>query len=210
MDVYAAQIVEYLRRFVIPEDYQAQILTMYRHLQQAEGDTEGLRRELEGRLERIRDLYEWGDKAKDDYLSESREIKEELAHLTPPEQRPDVLGVFRGFLENVATAWEKGKDGQKNRLARQMFDVVWTSDEKVVAVRPRAELRPFFQVSDTVKKKVCLATPTGFEVTCAIHLSTQCTLPSKAFVTSRTNRDSFLCYTRVVGQARNPQPPPVS
>ena len=101
--MYAAQIVEYQHHFVIPEDYQAQILTMYQHLQQAEGDTKGLRRELEGRLERIRDLYEWEDKAKDDYLSESREIKGELA-LTPPEQRPDVLGVFRGFLENVATA----------------------------------------------------------------------------------------------------------
>ena len=68
------------------------------------GDTEGLRRELERRLERIRDLYEWGDKAKDDYLSESRKIKAELTHLAPPEQRPGVLGVFRGFLENVATA----------------------------------------------------------------------------------------------------------
>jgi len=56
-NVYAAQIVE------------------YQHLQQAEGDTEGLRREREGRLERIRDLYDLRDKAKDDYLSESREIK---------------------------------------------------------------------------------------------------------------------------------------
>ena len=73
--------------------------------------------------------------------------------LAPPEQRPDVLGVFRGFLENVATAWEKGTDEQKNRLARQMFDVVWTSDEKVVAVRPRAELRPFFQVSEYCQEK---------------------------------------------------------
>ena len=52
-NVYAAQIVE------------------YQHLRQAEGDTEGLRREHEGR----RDLYELRDKAKDDYLSESREIK---------------------------------------------------------------------------------------------------------------------------------------
>ena len=78
-NVYADQIVEYLHHFVIPEDYQAQILTMYQHLQQAESDTEGLRRELEGRLERIRDLYAWGDTAKDDYLSESREIKGELA-----------------------------------------------------------------------------------------------------------------------------------
>lgn len=78
-NVYADQIIEYLHHFVIPEDHQAQILTMYQHLQQAESDTEGLRRELEGRPERIRELYEWGDKAKDNYLSESREIKGELA-----------------------------------------------------------------------------------------------------------------------------------
>ena len=69
----------YADHFVIPEDHQPQILTMYQHLQQAEGDTEGLRRELVGRQERIRDLYEWGDKAKNDYLSESREVKGELA-----------------------------------------------------------------------------------------------------------------------------------
>ena len=97
-NVCAAQIVEYLHRFVIPEDYQAQILTMYQHLQQAEGDTEGLRRELEGRLERIRDLYEWGDKAKDDYLSESREIKEEPTHLAcPTRAAPRCAGRVQGF-----------------------------------------------------------------------------------------------------------------
>ncbi|MFP6566559.1 MAG: hypothetical protein VB961_04645 [Dehalococcoidia bacterium] len=77
--MYADQIIEYLHHFVIPEDHQAQILTMYQHLQQAESDTEGLLRELEGRPERIRELYQWGDRAKDDYLSESREIKGELA-----------------------------------------------------------------------------------------------------------------------------------
>ena len=59
-NVYADQIIEYLHHFVIPEDHQAQILTMYQHLQQAESDTEGLRRELEGRPERIRELYERG------------------------------------------------------------------------------------------------------------------------------------------------------
>ena len=98
MDVYAAQIVEYLHCFVIPEEYQAQILTMHLHLQQAEGDTQGLRRELEGRLERIRDLYEWGDKAKDDYPSESREIKENLTHLYPtPRAASRRAGHFQGL-----------------------------------------------------------------------------------------------------------------
>ena len=40
------------------ENVYADQITEYLHLQQAEGDTEGLRREHEGRLERIRDLYE--------------------------------------------------------------------------------------------------------------------------------------------------------
>ena len=74
-----------------------------------------------------------------------------------------MLSVFRDFLENVATAWEKVTNEQKNRLARHMFDVVWTSNNKVVAVRPRAELGPFFQVSEHCQEKVCLATPTGFK-----------------------------------------------
>ena len=64
-----------------------------------------------------------------------------------------MLDVFRVFPEDVATAWEKGTDDQKNRLARQMFDIIWTKDEKVVAVRPRAELRPFFQVSEWCQDK---------------------------------------------------------
>lgn len=93
--MYADQITEYLHHFVIPEDHQAQILTMYQHLQQAESDTEGLRRELEGRLERIRDLYAWGDTAKDDYLSESREIKGELAY--PTRAAPRCAGRVQGF-----------------------------------------------------------------------------------------------------------------
>ena len=72
-----------------------------------------------------------------------------------------MLSVFRGFLENVATAWEKVTNEQKNRLARQMFDVVWTNDEKVVAVRPRAELRPFFQVSEYCQEKSLSGDPDG-------------------------------------------------
>ena len=163
MDVYEAQIVEYLRRFVLPEDYRAQILGMYHHLQQAEGDSEGRRRELEGRLERIKYLYEWGDKTKEDYLSESREIKEELTDLTPPEQRTDVLGVFRVFLEDVAAAWEKGTDEQKNRLARQMFDIIWTKMRKWWQSGPGPNSGLSSRSQNGVKKKVCLATPTGFE-----------------------------------------------
>ena len=70
LDVYEGQVLEYLRRFVIPTDYQDRIVTLYRHIQEAEGDPEPNRRELEGRLERVRKLYEWGDKPEGEYLAE--------------------------------------------------------------------------------------------------------------------------------------------
>jgi len=151
--VYEAQVSEYLRRFVIPEDYQARILALYRHLDPAMGDSESMKRELEGRLERIRKLYEWGDKPEEEYLAESREIKEELSHITPEEQRPDILAQLQRFLVDVSAAWEAASQEQRNRLARQLFDIVWVKEECVVAVRPRPELRPFFQISEECQHK---------------------------------------------------------
>ena len=153
LDVYEAQVSEYLRRFIIPEDYQARILALYRHLDPALGDSESRKRELEGRLELIGKLYEWGDKSEEEYLAESREIKEELSHVTPEEQQPDILAQFQRFLVDVSAAWEAASQEQRNRLARQLFDFVWVKKERVVAVRPRSELRPFFQISEECQKK---------------------------------------------------------
>lgn len=153
LDVYEAQVVEYLRRFIIPDDFQVRIMELYRNLEQIETDTEAKRKELEGRLERIKKLYQWGDKPEEEYLAESREIKKELAQFAPEEQRPDILVALKHFLADVSIAWEIAVPEQRNRLAKRLFEAVWVKDDRVVAVRPLPELRPFFQISEECQSK---------------------------------------------------------
>jgi len=55
--------------------------------------------------------------------------------------------VLAEFLKNVAKAWREANEEQRNKLARQLFDEIWVKDKQVIAVKPRPELKPFFQLS---------------------------------------------------------------
>ena len=90
--------------FIIPVDYKSRIMAMYDRLEQSKSDTEVTRRELEGRLGRIKKLYEWGDKPEEEYLSESKRIKEELNQLTPEEQCPGILTRLQDYLRDMTVA----------------------------------------------------------------------------------------------------------
>ena len=148
LDIYEYQVLEYLRGFTIPEDYQRQILAFYARLQDDEHDGTRNRRQLEAHLARARKLYEWGDKSEEEYLSERRQIKSELERLQPHNGGPAMLERLAHFLADVAAAWQAASPEQRNRLARQLLDAVWVRNDKVVAVRPRPELRPFFALSE--------------------------------------------------------------
>ena len=52
------------------------------------------------------------------------------------------------FLTNVANAWREANQEQRNKLARVLFEEIRLDNGgKVVAVKPRAELEPFFKLS---------------------------------------------------------------
>ena len=51
------------------------------------------------------------------------------------------------FLGSVASAWDAATPEQRNKVARTLFDEVIVEDTKVVAVRPRDELEPFFKLN---------------------------------------------------------------
>ena len=70
-----------------------------------------------------------------------------LRALTPPETKAKVLERLAEFLEDVPKAWKEANQEQKNKLARQLFDEIWVKDKQVIAVKPRPELKPFFQLS---------------------------------------------------------------
>ena len=145
LDVYEQQLIAYIESFHIPSDYQERILEMYKNIQSA-CDIEEEKRALEGRLHRAQDLYKWGHISREEYLAESFEIRKDLGQIKAFDPKGNGLDVLAAFLKDLALAWNKSSQEQKNNLANCLFETVWTQDKKVVAVTPRPEFTPFFDL----------------------------------------------------------------
>ena len=77
---------------------------------------------LENRLARIKELYEWGHKAKDEYLSDYDVVHRELKMLAIPEDKGKALDKLTHFLNNVVEAWKEASQEQRNKLASTLFE----------------------------------------------------------------------------------------
>jgi hypothetical protein len=170
LEVYEYQIEQYLEMFHIPEDYQAKILEAHKKLQTAYDDTEKEQTRLKAQLERLKKLFAWGDLSEKQYLAEKENTLETLRALTPPETKSRVLEGLAEFLKNVAKAWREANQEHRNKLARQLFDEIWVKDKQVIAVKPRTQLKPFFQLSyEEWLKKFESENSTPLGVGCAIR-----------------------------------------
>jgi len=147
LEVYEYQIERYLETFHIPEDYQSRILEAHKKLQTAYDDTEKEQSRLKAQLGRLKKLFAWGDLSEKEYLAEKGNTLEQLRALTPPENKSRALERLAEFLRNVTKAWKDANQEQRNKLARRLFDEIWVKDKQVIAVKPRPELKPFFQLS---------------------------------------------------------------
>ena len=101
---------------------------------------------IQARLTRIKDLYAWGDMGKTEYLAERQILQADLARLTAAHQKPDHLGRLAQFLQDISLAWEVADQRQRNRLAAELFEMVWVEDGRVLAVTPRSDMVPFFDL----------------------------------------------------------------
>ena len=121
LSIHEAQIRWYLENFIIPRDYQDRILETHRKLQSAYTniEIEKGKAALEARLRRVKELYEWGHKSKDEYLTDYEGIQKQLRLLLPLETRDNSLGKLAQFLANVAGAWDEANQEQRNKLARR-------------------------------------------------------------------------------------------
>jgi hypothetical protein len=162
LDIYEQQLLGYLKAFHIPDDYQEKILEAHRKLQSAY-DVERQRSILQTRLERLKDLYEWGHKTKEEYLADYAEIQREMQQLPPIE--PDKRGMLEklaSFLKDITVAWERANQEQRNRLASCLLEAVWIKDKKVLAVTPRTDFKPFFDLQyDGMSNYVLQIRPRG-------------------------------------------------
>ena len=147
LDRYEDELQHYLDAFAIPEDYRQQLLDGQRRLVTAYDDTEATRSRLHGALDRLKDLYKWGDKTKAEYQRETDEILEELQMLeTSPADDAAAMDKLAQFLNDVSSAWREADQERRNKLARVLFDGVWIKDQSVLGVTPRPELKPFFDL----------------------------------------------------------------
>ncbi len=157
-------------------------------------------------LQRLQELYEWGHKTREQYLREYESVKAEIAKMTPTDERGRELGRLAEFLGSVATAWDAATQEQRNKLARTLFEEIWSEDATVAAVKPRPELEPFFRLNlECQSKDIAVATPTGFEVSCAIHLPHGGAIPGKPDVLSERTEACFSYRTRTLGEAPDSQ-----
>ena len=148
LSVYERQTVDYLAAFCIPPDYQERILKAHAHLEARHTEIDKERKRLEAQLKRARELYEWGDLTKAEYLTRRIDLARKLDALPASGQtEADVLAKLAAFLADVPAAWKAATQEQRNKLARTLFDEVWLRDKEVVAVKPRRELDPFFRLN---------------------------------------------------------------
>ncbi len=96
----------------------------------------------------MKELYEWGHKSKEEYWADYNTIQIQLQSLAPAKDQGKSLGRLASFLKDVSLAWKQSDEQQRNRLARQLFDIAWIKDKKVLAVTPRPEFKPFFDLQD--------------------------------------------------------------
>ena len=194
LSIYEGQIRWYLENFIIPQDYQDKIVEAHRKLQSAYDDTEKHKAALESRLERAKELYQWGHKSRDEYLADYEDIQKQLRLLSPIEVRDDHLSKLAQFLANVAEAWDEANQEQRNKIAKILFEQILVENNKVVAVKPRPELEPFFKLNLECHSRDIASDPDGIRtVYFPKMIRVPFTLSTPLMIYSGTVRSTSLC-----------------
>jgi site-specific DNA recombinase len=146
-DLAEEQLGGVLQRFAIPEAEREPLLILWRRANCRDGDTAATRSRLERKVARLQEVYLDGDLDRATYQRQKADLHEQLAAL-PMDREPDDATAERlaGFLADVASAWTVATPEERNRLARQLLSGAVVENKTVVAVVPRPEMAPFFQV----------------------------------------------------------------
>ncbi len=147
LEVYERQVEWYLQNFVVPDDYKERILEAHRKLRNAYPDPEKQQRHLQNRLQRIKDQFELGHIEREEYLRKYDSIQKELLSTAPKDDEAKTLGSLARFMNSVADAWGDANQEQRNKLAGTLFEDIRVENSRVVAVKPREELKTLFQLS---------------------------------------------------------------
>jgi Recombinase zinc beta ribbon domain len=142
-DPLEEQFAHLLVNYRMPQNWRVEVLEAL--TQSAPRDVEADRKSIRAKLERIKILFEEGDKTQADYRRERDELRLQLQHLEPvPPQRTIDAGAF---LETLGTLWQEAYAAERRDLLRALLiSVVCDPDAKtLVRFTPKPIFVPFFR-----------------------------------------------------------------
>lgn len=162
LDVYEEQLLADLAAFHLPADWQQAILDDAVRDDGARDNVEQQRRLLSGRLERLKDLYGWGDLTREQYQSERQTIERELTRLVPRSEPTAQITLLAEYVRDLPRAWTDADHEQRNRLASTIYEGIWVDGPRVEYVQPRPEVEPLFVVREGAAQPIdCPETKTA-------------------------------------------------
>ena len=148
LDGIDAQVAAYLATFRLADGAVAEVVALHERNRDERDDAARARRELAGRLERIKELYAWGDMTREAYQAERDRLEARLAAAKGTGERAALLERAAAFLRDLPAAWQAATPEQRNALARVVFRSVELVDDRVAAVVPQPDFAPFFNLAE--------------------------------------------------------------
>lgn len=148
--VIEEELSDYLGRLTIPADVHERILRAYQEQRPAITEHELRRRQIDGQLKRLSDLYVVGDFTKAEYERRRVELRQELSQLTVPDAHgQDVaLGRLEDLLKTILVLWGGATASERNEMARTLFESICVRNQRLSKVQPRREFQPYFVLAN--------------------------------------------------------------
>jgi hypothetical protein len=146
LDIYEQQLASELANFILPADWQQLVLQLAQEEPVADPGVAQRRQQLEVRLERLKDLYGWGDLEKAEYLAERDRVERELSRLqaAAPEAPAVSLARLAAYVESLPRAWADATQEQRHALVSLIYEELWVDGPELRLVKPTAAAAPLF------------------------------------------------------------------
>ena len=144
LDVYEAQILDYLESFSLPEDLQEALRDVQERSREGVADVAAQRQRIETQLANVRTMFELGDLSKEEYVERREQLMRQRDGLRETDEWEGILAQAAAFLSDLPAAWRAADDAQRNALARMLFVQIRIKDDWVAAVEPQPSFAPFF------------------------------------------------------------------
>jgi len=134
-----AQVLAVLKTLTLPDEWRQRILAYLVSDEGGLADVQRQRRHLLAQFERLKDLYQRGDRTTAQYNQEKARLEQEMAALLAP---PDLdSGRVKAYLSNLQALWPQATPAEQKDLFEAVFQRVHVQGDQIVRLAPYPAFR---------------------------------------------------------------------